>query len=457
MPHAWLPPSLMRQPFSSACLNAASISLSGCTLRNISPPINGHHGQVVKRQPNLAVLVVTQAQTTVCSTHRTRSPARDSSPRVRGTLVDPVGGDTPGRFIPARAGNTSGHRRGAGPAPVHPRVCGERPPAARQSPPASGSSPRVRGTPLAALAQPGPHRFIPACAGNAESLATWRGGVPGSSPRVRGTQHRSRALVGDGRFIPACAGNAPRPFSGLPLPAVHPRVCGERNRTPRLARNSDGSSPRVRGTRLSLPERATCCRFIPAWARQTGGNEYAGAWGAVHPRVCGERDGAQRCIAVDRGSSPRVRGTRLSPRQCRHRSRFIPACAGNADWHPEPRRGAPVHPRVCGERSPDRVTDTAASGSSPRVRGTREFSRNLALMRRFIPACAGNAATGVRWCPVMSVHPRVCGERFANVTERQNSCGSSPRVRGTPCAPTSDPWNRRFIPACAGNAYRVGR
>ncbi len=166
MPHAWLPPSLIRQPFSSACLNAASISLSGGTLRNISPPINGHHDPVVKRQPNHAVLVVAQAQTTVCSTHRTRSPARASSPRVRGTPFHRHARNLNTRFIPACAGNT--HRCDASERTksVHPRVCGEH--TGRPSTVCNerGSSPRVRGTHLERDVVRLRERFIPACAGN---------------------------------------------------------------------------------------------------------------------------------------------------------------------------------------------------------------------------------------------------------------------------------------------------
>ncbi len=73
-------------------------------------------------------------------------------------------------------------------------------------------------------------------------------------------------------------------------------------------------------------------------------------------------------------------------------------------------------------------------------------------LRRFIPACAGNAqAAGCRLTRV-AVHPRVCGERYARALEWMAQFGSSPRVRGTLAELLLCRGVRRFIPACAGNA-----
>ena len=89
-----------------------------------------------------------------------------SSPRLRGTPE--VYGDAivSVRFIPAPAGNTA-IRRGAGFCqPVHPRACGEHPGAARTTSPVSGSSPRLRGTHVNPVRDRAAERFIPAPAGN---------------------------------------------------------------------------------------------------------------------------------------------------------------------------------------------------------------------------------------------------------------------------------------------------
>ena len=153
---------------------------------------------------------------------------------------------------------------------------------------------------------------------------------------------------------------------------------------------------------------------------------------SVHPRVCGERSRYDRNATTLTGSSPRVRGTH-SPR-CRdapHR-RFIPACAGNAAFGGPNIAAVAVHPRVCGERTSPIIGSFLPSGSSPRVRGTQAVRRHPGPARRFIPACAGNAESEYhRPCPV-PVHPRVCGERQAWRSSLVVVPGSSPRVRGTP-------------------------
>jgi hypothetical protein len=115
-----------------------------------------------------------------------------------------------GRFSPARAGNALGELRVKLDHAVHPRACGER------------------------IYSRGEH-----------------GQAAGSSPRVRGTRDRRSGGYPLRRFIPARAGNANRARSRRKAPAVHPRACGERFARQSMTSNLAGSSPRVRGTRLS--------------------------------------------------------------------------------------------------------------------------------------------------------------------------------------------------------------
>ncbi len=52
----------------------------------------------------------------------------------------------------------------------------------------------------------------------------------------------------------------------------------------------------------------------------------------------------------------------------------------------------------------------------------------------------------------------MCGERQCNCHSKSCSCGSSPRVRGTPFDTLDELREFRFIPACAGNAaWRAAR
>ena len=256
------------------------------------------------------------------------------------------------------------------------------------------------------------------------------------------------------RFIPACAGNA-RSAPRLSGPcAVHPRVCGERIRPGSHCSFEFGSSPRVRGTLRQEVALEIIKRFIPACA----GNavivpSYLKTL-TVHPRVCGERLNVifHECPAA--GSSPRVRGTLLNSHAAEDIIRFIPACAGNAWSKPTPRGTVSVHPRVCGERAVGSCASSQLSGSSPRVRGTPRAVTARQFVKRFIPACAGNAVCLERCCVRCTVHPRVCGERSRLHSCRGVLLGSSPRVRGTLMKRRIMRPSFRFIPACAGNAHR---
>ena len=75
-----------------------------------------------------------------------------------------------------------------------------------------------------------------------------------------------------------------------------------------------------------------------------------------------------------------------------------------------------VHPRVCGEQFADHESASRFAGSSPRVRGTRKRDRNYRCSE--------------------TVHPRVCGEQYCWSTYRRSEL--------------------RFIPACAGNSTESG-
>jgi hypothetical protein len=169
------------------------------------------------------------------------------------------------------------------------------------------------------------------------------------------------------------------------------------------------------------------------------------------PRVCGEHSRPSHTPKSISGSSPRVRGTPDLGRQQQVAGRFIPACAGNTAPAPKPRPRRSVHPRVCGEHMLSEQRGAPERGSSPRVRGTRWCANTCAATSRFIPACAGNTQGRPQLCALLPVHPRVCGEHGWVDFLRAGRTGSSPRVRGTPLTANVDGTSGRFIPACAGN------
>ncbi len=181
---------------------------------------------------------------------------------------------------------------------------------------------------------------------------------------------------------------------------------------------SNGSSPLARGTPPARHVRGDHRRFIPARAGNT--------------------------VAL---------GHRLVAR------RFIPARAGNTSRHRARTAASAVHPRSRGEHLRPLRRYSCATGSSPLARGTRLCFSLRRLLRRFIPARAGNTYTSLYIVSASAVHPRSRGEHDASLRARAGTGGSSPLARGTRTC--SCRWRApgRFIPARAGNtsAHRLRR
>ena len=236
------------------------------------------------------------------------------------------------------------------------------------------------------------------------------------------------------------------------ISAVHPRMRGERHLVTRMDPCQDGSSPHVRGTPTAPEAETLRSRFIPACAGNAHPLRACIRCQSVHPRMREERTRG-RPISEERiGSSPHTRGTRR-PRVRSHKTRrFIPACAGNAAGA-DPRTGpASVHPRMRGERVRWAAAPSSISGSSPHVRGMPACRFNNIDPDRFIPACAGNALDGISRKAVNTVHPRMRGEHRTYSFTTRVTTGSSPHVRGTLLQDRERLPPERFIPACAGNA-----
>ena len=94
--------------------------------------------------------------------------------------------------------------------------------------------------------------------------------------------------------------------------------------------------------------------------------------------------------------------------------RFIPAYAGNAALHIVCVLPLAVHPRIRGERTGFVLRFRMATGSSPHTRGTHGSGSRNADDERFIPAYAGNAIPFRGSLIVTPVHPRIRGERTSN-------------------------------------------
>ena len=174
-----------------------------------------------------------------------------------------------------------------------------------------------------------------------------------------------------------------------------------------------------------------------------------------HPRVCGEHHFRPPSHALQWGSSPRMRGT-LQCRPKRHQpTGIIPAYAGNTGISNLLRENCRDHPRVCGEHWPNTTPYLLDKGSSPRMRGTQPSPNRSHDRMGIIPAYAGNTRLPCSHIGWFRDHPRVCGEHWLCLLGVEGKRGSSPRMRGTPHAHAEQGGKFGIIPAYAGNTLNT--
>ena len=202
----------------------------------------------------------------------------------------------------------------------------------------------------------------------------------------------------------------------------------------------EGLSPRVRGNPGRGLSLVADDGSIPACA-----GEPAVAWGlvtrrAVYPRVCGGTLWFSYQRMPNHGLSPRVRGNPPTAWPRPHRSRSIPACAGEPLVVVCMARVAGVYPRVCGGTSAAGRNNLTESGLSPRVRGNQPRQPLQYQHQGSIPACAGEPPAMMPCGSLFRVYPRVCGGTGLSLPLGKPSRGLSPRVRGNPGARPLRAW-----------------
>ncbi len=157
------------------------------------------------------------------------------------------------------------------------------------------------------------------------------------------------------------------------------------------------------------------------------------------------------------GLSPLARGTQFSHCRRRFRIRFIPAGAGNTRRTHRQLRAIAVYPRWRGEHPAGVRQARSALGLSPLARGTRCVSLNSPFVIRFIPAGAGNTAAEKASGSIWTVYPRWRGEHLVALVVVLHVLGLSPLARGTRQFKPGYVKPKRFIPAGAGNTWRICR
>ncbi len=223
-----------------------------------------------------------------------------------------------------------------------------------------------------------------------------------------------------------------------------------------IASSAPGLSPLTRGTPDYLLFQSSHRRFIPAGAGNTIVFAPVSLSRSVYPRWRGEHLTTQTLILHINGLSPLARGTLTRSETAYEHCRFIPAGAGNTQITAGLTFDLTVYPRWRGEHMSSALTAIFAVGLSPLARGTQSAATQKTRRDRFIPAGAGNTAYYQDRPEPNSVYPRWRGEHVAAAFDIILYPGLSPLARGTQFIQPGDQLVRRFIPAGAGNTRGVG-
>ena len=114
-------------------------------------------------------------------------------------------------------------------------------------------------------------------------------------------------------------------------------------------------------------------------------------------------------MAATQGLSPRVRGSLGRSQQPHPGRRSIPAGAGEPGAVSISARSTKVYPRGCGGAARRWLTVPIERGLSPRVRGSPLHGPSQVVEARSIPAGAGEPLQKIMVAGLNTVYPRGCG------------------------------------------------
>ena len=150
----------------------------------------------------------------------------------------------------------------------------------------------------------------------------------------------------------------------------------------------------------------------------------------ITPAYAGKSGWFQRRLQHGGGSPPRMRGKDLVKFCLCPRFGITPAYAGKSPRTPLAASHARDHPRVCGEKFFNVSSVWSLTGSPPRMRGKGLQNLSRPCWYGITPAYAGKSYEAFFSFCRRRDHPRVCGEKAAAAAPAHNQSGSPPRMRG---------------------------
>jgi len=252
-----------------------------------------------------------------------------------------------------------------------------------------------------------------------------------SSPRERGSSLDAADDAGRGRVVPARAGVILlEPNPNLP-DCRRPRASGGhplRSRRPFAPRPS---SPRERGSSLTPSGAPGTMSVVPARAGVIRGARGGSTETTSRPRASGGHPGRQKHGQVMTGSSPRERGSSRGEQDIGPREPVVPARAGVIRAGDLGSRRGRRRPRASGGHPTSAGDNVRQSWSSPRERGSSALRAEYDALTAVVPARAGV----ILGTPCVSLRnggrPRASGGHPGSRTVPPGGVTSSPRERGS--------------------------
>ena len=166
--------------------------------------------------------------------------------------------------------------------------------------------------------------------------------------------------------------------------------------------------------------------------------------------MCGEKPTNDHMAVVRWGSPPHVRGKELFVGCIHLRLGITPACAGKRTMRSSTWCWKRDHPRMCGEKATANASNSLKRGSPPHVRGKGKGNEFKSKRFGITPACAGKRLSAYQNRAKGGDHPRMCGEKFGQVSRTFFPLGSPPHVRGKDYILADLIGRSGITPACAG-------
>ena len=276
-----------------------------------------------------------------------------------------------------------------------------------------------------------PGRDHPRACGAHQNLVDSMVLIKGSSPRMRGSHVLAEKCRANGGIIPAHAGLTNAKAACHAGSRDHPRACGAHTWSSCTKDVNRGSSPRMRGSLDMLDSIGYEIGIIPAHAGLTIEARLAFNSPRDHPRACGAHSFMFAATSQRLGSSPRMRGSRYEYDEVTQEPGIIPAHAGLTLCSQAVTCRAGDHPRACGAHMAQDADMCTFEGSSPRMRGSQNNHICALQYAGIIPAHAGLTAGRDIRQPSIRDHPRACGAHWMISSSSSTSLGSSPRMRGS--------------------------